>query len=274
MRASRGARRQAVVAETLLAATHVSILELTTVESRGAEVHARSSAMVTKDAARGRWPAHTPPPSDCGSPAATGETSTLVSASVSQRRRTACSGVCAGSPGQLPSLAEFDRGVESLIQRYGPPPRPARRLPMHSERPLPLTSPHDQPLPPGVHTSQKKYTDEEGDFIIYMWTDKGLRWEEVGEAFRRRFGGPLRSVQGLQGWYYRANRRIPVWDEDGWLVFENEDDPDPQTHRIKRREREALPGLCDRYPERAVGYVWVDRADAAQAGDWGKWRAS
>ncbi|KAG9254950.1 uncharacterized protein F5Z01DRAFT_673502 [Emericellopsis atlantica] len=265
------------------------------------------SAMKTEDVDKIPRLPHTPPASDFGSPHIKVEGSpTLTQRSFSSSYTTARSSPPASSPVQLPSLAEFDRGVESLIQSSGPPfpVRPLQRTPVVASEPLPPPRTlYDQPVymntqasqshhyyhspyPTSEYTSRhdasrypspssekgkhcnKKYTNEEGDFIIYMWTDKGLKWEDVCKEFRRRFGGPLRSTQGLQAWYYRANLNIPVWDDDGWLVFDNEDDITPQVRQIKCRERDALPTLCQRYPERAVTYHWVDPAHQEQASEW------
>jgi hypothetical protein len=122
----------------------------------------------------------------------------------------------------------------------------------------------------------KKYTTEEGDFIIYAWHDKKKKWQTIQKEFAHIFGTkPERSVQGLQAWYYRMNQRIPVWDQDGWLVFNDEDEVEPRYVTIKCREREAVLkneplGLAQRYPERAIHYHWVDPEVKRQARDWGE----
>lgn len=126
------------------------------------------------------------------------------------------------------------------------------------------------------HINQK-YSTEEGDFIIYAWHDKKMKWVRIQEEFAERFGTtPKRSVQGLQAWYYRMNQRVPVWNQDGWLQFENEDDLEPKHSVIKCREREGQGknieqlGLAQRYPERALHYSWVDHEIKLKARDWGK----
>ena len=147
------------------------------------------------------------------------------------------------------------------------------------------------PSPPPESESRhinQKYTTEEGDFIIYAWHDKKMKWQRIKQEFARMFGRtPERTVQGLQAWYYRMNLRIPVWDEDGWLCFENEDDLEPIHVPIKCRERDSqdkpaereiperpIPsgplGLAQRYPERAMLYAWVDQEFKRKAQDWGK----
>ncbi|KFA63458.1 hypothetical protein S40285_00285 [Stachybotrys chlorohalonatus IBT 40285] len=124
------------------------------------------------------------------------------------------------------------------------------------------------------HINQK-YTTEEGDFIIYAWHDKKLKWQRIKQDFAAMFGRtPERTVQGLQAWYYRMNQRIPLWDKDGWLCFENEDDLEPKSVSIKCRERDSQDkpmeplGLAQRYPERAMRYSWVDPDLKRKAQDW------
>nr|RBQ89298.1 hypothetical protein FVER53263_03686 [Fusarium verticillioides] len=121
----------------------------------------------------------------------------------------------------------------------------------------------------------QKYTIEQGDFIIYARHDKKLSWSGVVREFANQFGNtPRRTIQGLQAWHYRINNQIPVWDEDGWLCFDHEDDDKPRQISIKARERhmylhpgESL-GIASRYPERAVTYTWVDPMTKLVAKDW------
>ncbi|KAK7404196.1 hypothetical protein QQX98_010038 [Neonectria punicea] len=139
------------------------------------------------------------------------------------------------------------------------------------------------PSPPPESESRhinQKYTTEEGDFIIYAWHDKRMKWQRIKQEFAARFGRiPERTVQGLQAWYYRMNQRIPIWDQNGWLVFDNEDELEPQHVGIKCRERDNQDkpmeplGLAQRYPERAVNYPWVDQEVKHQAHDWAMKRA-
>ena len=118
---------------------------------------------------------------------------------------------------------------------------------------------YPSPPPDGEnrHINQK-YTTEEGDFIIYAWHDKKLKWQRIKQDFAAMFGRtPERTVQGLQAWYYRMNQRIPLWDQDGWLIFDNEDDLEPKYISIKCRERDSQDkpmeplGLAQRFT--AVG---------------------
>ncbi|KAF4454584.1 hypothetical protein F53441_2927 [Fusarium austroafricanum] len=142
---------------------------------------------------------------------------------------------------------------------------------------------HCYPSPPpegeGRHINQK-YTTEEGDYIIYAWHDKKMKWNRIKQEFAARFGTtPERTIQGLQAWYYRMNQRIPVWDQNGWLCFDNEDDLEPRHVSIKVRERDSQDkpmeplGIAQRYPERAIHYSWVDPEAKFKAQDWAVKRA-
>lgn len=214
------------------------------------------------------------------------------------------------SPVRLPSLEEFDQGVEALARSHGParPYTPLSPLPSLARGPvLPPPMPHlhgyashdgypgnhlndpfmhgqpgldSYPSPPpdgeNRHINQK-YTTEEGDFIIYAWHDKKLKWQRIKQDFAAMFGRtPERTVQGLQAWYYRMNQRIPLWDQDGWLIFDNEDDLEPKHISIKCRERDSQDkpmeplGLAQRYPERAIHYSWVEPDLKRKSQDWGE----
>ncbi|KAG5914429.1 hypothetical protein E4U42_000484 [Claviceps africana] len=213
-------------------------------------------------------------------------------------------------PVKLPSLEEFDLGVEALARSYGParPYTPSSPLPSlrrasiisqpsrsastssyssqdtyssyHMSDMYTHASPgldgYPSPPPDGEnrHINQK-YTTEEGDFIIYAWHDKKLKWQRIKQDFAAMFGRtPERTVQGLQAWYYRMNQRIPLWDSEGWLIFEHEDDLEPKHISIKCRERDSQDkpmeplGLAQRYPERAIHYSWVDPALKRKAQEW------
>lgn len=138
-----------------------------------------------------------------------------------------------------------------------------------------ICAPRDHPsLSPGGkkrHNNQK-YTTEEGDFIIYCVHDKKLKWKSTHRNFTNVFGTTdQRTYQGLRAWYYRMNQHVPLWDENGRLIFEHEEDLEPKHISIKRRERHDRPmGLAQRYPERAVGYRWVDEDIKRRCYDWGK----
>ncbi|KAH6998532.1 hypothetical protein BKA56DRAFT_29055 [Ilyonectria sp. MPI-CAGE-AT-0026] len=286
--------------------------------------------------------------------------------SISGSPRMNIEGLCSGSPQEstslpgilhlnslgcsphvrLPSLGEFDQGVEALARTHGPanfwtlpsitrnssvlqpvtPSRPSWPLRDRSfedpaadffvsrrgtiaslsqyalaadqlRQPLPsymaldnyhgysMNSPDMDcyPSPPPEYENRhinQKYTTEEGDFIIYAWHDKKMKWQRIKQEFAVRFGcTPERTVQGLQAWYYRMNQRIPIWDQEGWLCFDNEDELEPQHVSIKCRERDSQDkpmeplGLAQRYPERAVNYSWVDPELKHKARDWAAKRA-
>ncbi|RDA92821.1 hypothetical protein CP533_0787 [Ophiocordyceps camponoti-saundersi (nom. inval.)] len=244
---------------------------------------------------------------------------------------------------RLPSLEEFDLGVQALARYHGPArphtppsPLPSLGLGLMGQGPPTTTTTtssgtttkmaHHQPAPPPPHPGyhhhyhhhhhqqpieywpvhhhhqghesllhaitgldgypspppdgenrhiNQKYTTEEGDFIIYAWHDKKFKWQRIKQDFAAMFGRtPERTVQGLQAWYYRMNQRIPLWNQDGWLIFDNDDELEPKYISIKCRERDSQDkpmeplGLAQRYPERAIHYSWVDNELKRKAQDW------
>ncbi|KAG5986245.1 hypothetical protein E4U43_005598 [Claviceps pusilla] len=254
---------------------------------------------------------HTPPESASGSPRLKLEgpfwnTSRDCSPLPSIARLDASS----TPPVKLPSLEEFDLGVEALARSYGParPYTPSSPLPslrrssmlsqpsrsssMSTYASQEAYSPYhmnDMYMHPGSHLDgypspppdgenrhiNQKYTTEEGDFIIYAWHDKKLKWQRIKQDFAAMFGRtPERTVQGLQAWYYRMNQRIPLWDSQGRLIFDHEDDLEPKHISIKCRERDSQDkpmeplGLAQRYPERAIHYSWVDPELKHKSQDW------
>ena len=149
--------------------------------------------------------------------------------------------------------------------------------------PVPLFSVpfRGDPSPPPEGDSRhinKKYTTEEGDFIIYALHDKKQKWLAITKDFAQLFGkSPERSMQGLQAWYYRMNLKVPVWDDQGYLIFDHEEDEEPRSAAIKCRDKHRgdLPlteplGLAQRYPERLMAYPWADAESKHQARDWGE----
>lgn len=109
-----------------------------------------------------------------------------------------------------------------------------------------------------------KYTIEQKDFIDYWRIDRQDRetpWDDVVREFNRQFKGPHRRNGGLQSAYYRENKKIPVTDRDGMLVF----DAAGEIKTIEVPVREAKGklhsikaiGLLATHPERAIRYPWV-----------------
>lgn len=200
---------------------------------------------------------------------------------------------------QTPLKSSPVRVFASPVDYHSFPPAPYSYQHGH-EYPSPLS-----PEAEGRHINQK-YTTEQGDYIIYAWHDKKMKWAAIKEEYASMFGKtPERTVQGLQAWYYRMNKEIPVWDDDGWLIFEHEDAVEPKCISIKRRQREVKCepctraqgtqklkkdqeglwreegcqckqlgplGLAERYPERLVHYNWVDNEFKRKARNWGKSR--
>ncbi|KAM3452283.1 hypothetical protein NHJ6243_009399 [Beauveria neobassiana] len=196
---------------------------------------------------------------------------------------------------RLPSIDEFDQGVEAL-RVHGAAPLPSIQtrgsLATYSPQadwtqmtysPYNYDGPSIRALegypssPPDgeIGHINQKYTIEEGDFIIYSWHDKKLPWQRIKEDFASMFRRtPKRTVQGLQALYYRMNQRIPLWGESGLLVFEIDEDLEPKHISLRCREHdsqdhpmEAL-GLAQRYPERAINYTWVDADVKGKSHDW------
>ncbi|KAM0654155.1 hypothetical protein ACHAO3_000884 [Verticillium nonalfalfae] len=72
-----------------------------------------------------------------------------------------------------------------------------------------------------------KYTIEQKDFIDYWRIDRHDRetpWDDVNREYNAQFKGPLRRNGGLQSAYYRENKKIPVTDAQGLLVFDEFDE--------------------------------------------------
>lgn len=180
------------------------------------------------------------------------------------------------SPGQNRFAVNY-----SLHSRQGNYGKPDEYLGNDASTPsrqdLPGMSCYPSPSPEGKRRRVgQEYTTEEGDYIIYAWQDKKMKWQRIKQEFAARFGStPERTVQGLQAWYYRMNQRIPMWERDGRLCFDDEDDLQPQYISIKSRGRDSLAklmeplGIAQRYPERAVHYSWVDSETKSKARDWG-----
>ncbi|KAF4948963.1 hypothetical protein FGADI_9247 [Fusarium gaditjirri] len=173
-------------------------------------------------------------------------------------------------------ILPFGFGDSRQIIHENPPCNAADKC--FTSRLSPTTTRSRDSLSPDVNSryrSNQKYTTEEGDFIIYARHDRNMKWSSIVEEFATMFGhSPRRTIQGLQAWHYRMNNQIPVWDADGWLCFDHDDDVEPRQISIKSRERhmylqpgESL-GIAQRYPERAVHYTWVDPKTKLMAKDW------
>ncbi|KAG9249374.1 uncharacterized protein F5Z01DRAFT_732429 [Emericellopsis atlantica] len=148
-------------------------------------------------------------------------------------------------PGRLPSLAEFDAGVQLLTKRK----KSLRR---------------GRSLAHG-----KRYTVEQSDFIIYARHEMKWSWNKVRDAFAMTFRQE-RTVPCLQGCYYRTNMHIPMWDAEGFLLFGERDATKPLQFNLKGAQ--APPdedvGLARRHPERAALYSWVHPSVQSQARAW------
>ncbi|EEY22735.1 hypothetical protein ACHAQF_006621 [Verticillium nonalfalfae] len=109
-----------------------------------------------------------------------------------------------------------------------------------------------------------KYTIEQKDFIDYWRIDRHDRetpWDDVNREYNAQFKGPLRRNGGLQSAYYRENKKIPVTDAQGLLVFDEFDEV--KTIELPVRDAKARLiksiGLLSTHPERAIHYSWVSK---------------
>ncbi|KAK7754220.1 hypothetical protein SLS62_003797 [Diatrype stigma] len=107
-----------------------------------------------------------------------------------------------------------------------------------------------------------KYATEELDFIRYYRVDKGLKWNDVRQLFKRQFlkSGLERSRQGLQGGYYRQNNgQVPVTTHEGHVLsFLPNGHVRPSTTKARKQMDKKLYGLAVLFPERAMNYPWID----------------
>ncbi|KAL6698744.1 hypothetical protein J3F84DRAFT_233349 [Trichoderma pleuroticola] len=297
--------------------TRLNMLGIASMMHREALLPRKQSADHLSSIPRSLLHPQTPPDSTSGSPIVKPEGSFSAASSISREcspipRLTRLNSYANPSLIKLPSLEEFDQGVDAIARSNGStrswsPPSPLPSLRRGSILPPPVPSmlafsihepsypnyaissdfcpsrmdsyPSPPPDSEGRHINQK-YTTEEGDFIIYAWHDRKLKWQRIKQDFASMFGRtPERTVQGLQAWYYRMNQRIPVWNLDGWLVFDSDDDMEPRHVSIKCRERDSQDrpmepmGLAQRYPERAIHYSWVDAETKRKCQDWASKRS-
>ena len=121
----------------------------------------------------------------------------------------------------------------------------------------------------------KKYNEEEIDFIVYSKVDRKIKWEEIVELFHNEFASRAeveRKDQGLQAVFYRANKELPVLADDGLCVYEKKDGLWVQQIRdLPVRKQDGTKfGLMKRYPERAMQYSWVHEDDKRKYSDLGE----
>ncbi|KAG7137114.1 hypothetical protein HYQ45_005489 [Verticillium longisporum] len=153
----------------------------------------------------------------------------------------------------------LDVDAASTYRRHFQPPTPLS----------PMSSPHriQKPKrnPPARGTRcNVKYTIEQKDFIDYWRIDRHDRetpWDDVNREYNAQFKGPLRRNGGLQSAYYRENKKIPVTDAQGLLVFD--EFGEVKTIELPVRDAKARLiksiGLLSTHPERAIHYSWVSK---------------
>ncbi|KAF4487534.1 hypothetical protein CGGC5_v005836 [Colletotrichum fructicola Nara gc5] len=195
---------------------------------------------------------------------------------------------CGRSQMSLPHLRELDifwRGVPPTSMICWPHPIGAR------ERFFGDATPQD-PAPAdrfsvGVHSGAAasnrprrprsrphcnvKYTVEQVDFILYSYCDLGLPWKDAEANFAKVFPGDAKSghrrrTGGLQGVYYRQDRRIPT--RENQADFDGNSYVSLSRRHLRRVDRKPSlrNGLLATHPERAVKYAWVSDDDKRQCG--------
>ncbi|KAI0480874.1 hypothetical protein GGR56DRAFT_293686 [Xylariaceae sp. FL0804] len=108
--------------------------------------------------------------------------------------------------------------------------------------------------------SNIKYNREENDFIRYYHHDSPCKWEDCNRKFMDTFpDSPKRAKSGLQGVYYRDNKRVPLVNKStGELVFLSNGHVAVEDKRCGEQKAQwQYYGLAYLFPERAVAYPWV-----------------
>lgn len=114
--------------------------------------------------------------------------------------------------------------------------------------------------PTGLPRTNRKYTQEQIDFVLYLRVDRKMNWTEVIPAYMRQFPSEVgRTTPGLQGSFYRENLAIPVTDPNGDLMFDENGEQIVQVSKVRDQPKKI--GLLDRYPDRALDYTWVEFKD-------------
>ncbi|KAL6790147.1 hypothetical protein GGI42DRAFT_365750 [Trichoderma sp. SZMC 28013] len=112
------------------------------------------------------------------------------------------------------------------------------------------------------HQRLRQLYQEMRDFILYCWHERNLPWEQTREEVVRHFNCE-RTVEAVRSHYRDLSRSIPLSNDDGYLVFRNDYDLEPEYIRISRVEKCTQEpwmkklGLARRYPDRAKDYEWV-----------------
>ncbi|PKS10306.1 hypothetical protein jhhlp_002057 [Lomentospora prolificans] len=180
------------------------------------------------------------------------------------------------SPHTTPSSATTIKAPSSAAPWTNWAPLPHQR-PQLPHPPLPLSpqrqmAPHadafgcqkKQRKPPtnptGLPRTNRKYTQEQIDFVLYLRVDRKMNWSEVIPAYMNQFPEEVgRTTPGLQGSFYRENLAIPVTDANGDLMFDENGEQIVQVSKVRDQPKKI--GLLDRYPDRAIDYPWVEYKD-------------
>lgn len=193
------------------------------------------------------------------------------SGSVANNIRSASSGYAssADSPPQTVQVLSTSNSESSLAAASRVPKKVVARR---------RTSPRHH-----MATAGKEYTVEQLDFIRYMKVDQKRTWREVAALHNERWppiissssssspanvtssaaSAALRTEQGVNGVFYRKNARVPALDDATGLPILDEEGNIVYTAEKVRSQMALgrLRGLLNTWPERAVGYEWVDEKD-------------
>ncbi|KAK6206200.1 hypothetical protein QIS74_13619 [Colletotrichum tabaci] len=161
---------------------------------------------------------------------------------------------------RLPRLKELNRPLGPVITISTFESQRIRSSGLKSTRPTPARIRRQSPT--GTRCNVK-YTTQQVDFIDYFRVDQKLPWKEVEVKYAAFFPedaakGCKRGPQGLQGVYYRKNKRIPATDEENLLLFDDDNNLKTLESVVRQQNEMQKPmGLLQMHPERAINYPWV-----------------
>lgn len=163
-----------------------------------------------------------------------------------------------GSSSATPDIAQEGRLIE-IKPLTNPNPNPNAAV---SPFELPSYITLQEEVVRREHQRLRQLYQEMRDFILYCWHERNLPWEQTREEVVRHFNCE-RTVEAVRSHYRDLSRSIPLSNDDGYLVFRNDYDLEPEYIRISRVEKCTQEpwmkklGLARRYPDRAKDYEWV-----------------
>lgn len=158
------------------------------------------------------------------------------------------------------------------------PMQSPERPPFHFQAPPPSLPPSEpgkkwRSKPKKENHINVKYATEELDYIRYHRVDRNTKWEDTTQLFNFQFPIPglPRTMQGIQGGYYRQNNgQVPVTTSEGDLSFLPNGHVCPSRTKVREQKDKKLYGLAILFPERAMNYPWVDNETRQLATKLGK----